>query len=190
MSDADRSKCPMNDSDPFPPLPERWEQLALEAADQEPLPERIGPYPVLSILARGGSSTIYVAEQEFPRRRIALKLLDAALSIPRNRTRFQLEVQLLGSLPHPGIVQVFDAGVAELDGQERAFITMELIDGQPVTSYVQSRVTTGDWSASDTIRLCLGYCNALAYVHSHGIIHRDIKPANLLVTKQGVPKVI
>ncbi|MEQ9410919.1 MAG: WD40 repeat domain-containing serine/threonine-protein kinase [Fuerstiella sp.] len=159
-------------------------------AETDIQPDRVGPYRIVSRLARGGSSVIYIAEQEFPDRRVALKLLDATPIIRRNRTQFRLEVELLGTLSHPGIVQIFDAGIAPVQGHERAFIAMELVAGQHVGAYIRRQRERDGWTAAETIRLFLGFCDALSSAHQHGIIHRDIKPANLLVTDSGITKVI
>lgn len=159
-------------------------------ASTEPFPDRIGPYRIRSKIARGGCSVLFAAEQDFPSRRVALKLLDGVASIPRVHARFRLEVRFLASLAHPGIVQVFDAGVVEICGEPRAYIVMEWVDGQSVADHVRRRSGDVGWSPRDTIRLFLGYCDALGFVHRHGIIHRDIKPGNLLVTADGHPKLI
>ena len=170
----------------------RFERFGSDPASAatEPFPDRIGPYRIRSKIARGGCSVLFAAEQDFPSRRVALKLLNGIASIPRVHARFRLEVRFLASLAHPGIVQVFDAGVVEIGGEPRAYIVMEWVDGQSVADHVRCRSGDSGWSPRDTIRLFLGYCDALGFVHRHGIIHRDIKPGNLMVTADGHPKLI
>ncbi|QDS96606.1 Serine/threonine-protein kinase PknB [Roseimaritima multifibrata] len=154
------------------------------------VPSQVGSYKVLRQIARGGSSSIYEAESSFPRRRVALKLLDASSSSPRIRSRFELEVRLLSALQHPGIVKVFDAGRVEMNGEERAFFTMEWIDGHGVGDYVRAQCKKGDWSTKKTVELLMGFCDALCYAHQSGVIHRDLKPANMLVDSEGRPRLI
>lgn len=154
------------------------------------IPDQIGPYRILSVIARGANSLVYLAEQQFPRRKVALKLLHDVSALPRRESRFRLEVELLGTLQHQNIARIFDAGVAEIFGAPRLYFAMEWIDGANVLQFVESKRSSEDWSHQDTIKLCLKYCDALSEAHSEGVVHRDLKPANLLVTSDGVPKLI
>ncbi|QDV44079.1 Serine/threonine-protein kinase PknB [Stieleria neptunia] len=154
------------------------------------IPETIGRYKILAEISRGVYSVVYLAEQQFPARKVALKLLHDITARPRIKSRFQLEVEMLGTLRHPNIAQIFDAGVAEVFGAPRLYFTMEWVEGTDVLRFVQSKQMTSDWSPHDTLTLCLKYCDALSEAHAEGIVHRDLKPANLLVTHDGVPKLI
>ncbi|WP_182867709.1 WD40 repeat domain-containing serine/threonine-protein kinase [Stieleria mannarensis] len=155
-----------------------------------PPPESIGPYKILSEISRGPYSIVYLAEQRFPSRKVALKLLHDLAARPRVKSRFQLEVELLGTLQHPNIAKIFDAGVADVLGASRLYFTMEWVEGADIGQYIRFRRQESDWSPSDTIRLCLHFCEALSAAHDEGIVHRDLKPANMLVTDDGVPKLI
>ncbi len=161
-----------------------------DAAVADAPPEIIGNYRVISELGRGGSSVVYVAEQSSPRRRVALKLFDSIANAPRMESRFRLETQLLASLQHSGIAQIYDAGMTVMDGAQRAYFTMELVDGLAVSHFIRQKVIQGSWSVNDTVSTCLGFCDALSHAHDHGITHRDLKPGNLLVTNDGTTKVI
>ncbi|WP_167546742.1 WD40 repeat domain-containing serine/threonine-protein kinase [Stieleria maiorica] len=159
-------------------------------ASPVPLPESIGPYKILSEISRGPYSIVYLAEQRFPNRKVALKLLHDLAARSRVKSRFQLEVELLGTLQHPNIAKIFDAGVADVLGASRLYFTMEWVEGADIGQYIRFRRQESDWSPSDTIRLCLQFCEALSAAHAEGIVHRDLKPANMLVTDDGVPKLI
>ncbi|MCS7465238.1 WD40 repeat domain-containing serine/threonine-protein kinase [Stieleria sp. ICT_E10.1] len=154
------------------------------------VPDTIGRYKILSEISRGVYSVVYLAEQRFPARKVALKLLHDITARPRIKSRFQLEVEMLGTLRHPNIAKIFDAGVAEVFGAPRLYFTMEWVEGTDVLRFVQSKQMTSDWSHHDTIALCLKYCDALSEAHAEGIVHRDLKPSNLLVSHDGVPKLI
>jgi len=130
----------------------------------------IGEYRVIELLARGGMGAVYVAEQENPRRRVALKLIDRGIGSPELVRRFEFEAQVLGRLKHPGIAQIFQAGTAGADLGHRPFFAMELVDGLPLT----------------LIRVCEG----VQHAHQVGVIHRDLKPGNILVTEEGQPKIL
>ncbi len=153
-------------------------------------PERIGPYRILAEIAHGNCSIVYLAEQEFPPRKVALKLLYDVTASPRRLKRFRLEAELLGTLQHANIAHIFDAGVADVFGASRLYFTMEWIEGKNVLEYVRAQQKDAAWTSADTIKLCLDFADALSEAHSEGIVHRDLKPANLLVSNQGIPKLI
>ncbi|TWU42688.1 WD40 repeat domain-containing serine/threonine protein kinase [Novipirellula artificiosorum] len=153
-------------------------------------PETIGEYKILKEIARGGTSIVYLAEQAFPTRKVALKLLQDVAERERSKLRFRLEAELLASLQHHNIARIFDAGVAEVFGSQRLFFTMEWIDGLNLVDFIKQQRKSSAWTHADTIRLCLAYMDALSEAHQAGVIHRDLKPANLMVTREGVPKLI
>lgn len=142
-----------------------------------------GPYRIVRVLGDGGMGTVYEAEQSSPRRRVALKVLRSGLFSPSLLRRFELEVEWLGQLQHPGIAQIHDAGTAESGDP---YFAMELIEGRPL-------LDAADALGLDTrgrIELFLGICEAVQHAHQRGVIHRDLKPANILVTDDGTPKVL
>ena len=142
------------------------------------LPERIGRYKVLSLLGCGAMGRVYEAEQDQPRRSVAVKVLRSTSVSEDLQRRYFNETQILGSLQHKGIAQIFDAGIDE-DGQP--FFAMELIHGQPIDEFVRSR----DLSISDRLRLIASVCDAVQHAHDKGVIHRDLKPSNILVDENG-----
>jgi tetratricopeptide (TPR) repeat protein/tRNA A-37 threonylcarbamoyl transferase component Bud32 len=144
--------------------------------------QAIGRYRVIRRIARGGMGAVYEAEQDSPRRRVALKMVDPHLASEALRARFQREGEILGRLQHPGIAQVYEAGVE--DG--RPYFAMELIQGGPVTKFAD----THGLKMRDRLALLARVCDAVEYAHGRGIVHRDLKPDNVFVTEEGHPKVL
>ncbi len=158
-----------------------------DAGDVSEGERRIGPYRLIELLGEGGMGVVYRAEQTAPlRREVALKIVPWGFDTARVVARFESERQTLALMNHPFIAQALDAGESE-DG--RPYFVMELVDGEPITSY---------WAREQppiTVRLALflQICDAIQHAHQRGIIHRDLKPSNVLVTRQDgrvVPKVI
>lgn len=154
---------------------------------------QIGRYRILNVIASGGMGTVYEATQEHPRRTIALKVIRAGQVSVSMLKRFEYEAQVLGSLQHPGIAQVYEAGehtqaASEREGPSQvAFIAMELVGGaRPLVEYAAA----GSLSLRDRIELMAKVCDAVQYAHQKGVIHRDLKPGNVLVDASGQPKII
>jgi WD40 repeat protein/serine/threonine protein kinase len=157
--------------------------------------ESIEGYEILSELHRGGQGVVYKAIQKATKRTVALKLmLQGPYASPRQRSRFEREVDLVASLQHPNIVTVYDSGVS----RGRLFYAMEYVDGQPLDRFMESfgGRERGEGSAppampvADTLRLFHRICAAVSYAHRRGVMHRDLKPANILVDSAGEPHVL
>jgi len=159
---------------------------ALLSDEELPLPERIGGYRVVRVLGEGGMGTVYEAEQESPRRRVALKVVRPAMATPRVCRRFELEAEVLGRLEHPGIARIYEAGSAAMAWGVVPFLAMELVRGRPLDDH--AREATLDLRAR--LALLARVCDAVDHAHRHGVVHRDLKPANVLVDEQGDPKVL
>ena len=147
--------------------------------------QRFGAYRVLKEIARGGMGAVYLAERadgQFERR-VALKVIRRGLDVDPMLRRFRAERQILASLEHPNIARLLDGGTSE---EGEPFFAMEYIEGEPIDRYVQTHVLP----IPRRLSLFLAVCDAVAYAHKHGIIHRDLKPANVLVTADGVPKLL
>jgi non-specific serine/threonine protein kinase/serine/threonine-protein kinase len=146
---------------------------------------RFGPYRVTRELGRGGMGAVYLAERADGtfQQRVALKLVKRGMDIEQVVARFRAERQILASLEHPNIARLLDGGASD-DGQP--FLVMEYIDGQRIDEYVRERKL----SVPQRLALWLHVCSAVTYAHQHLIVHRDIKPANVLVTAEGVPKLL
>ncbi len=161
------------------------------AADVVSAPERIGRYHVVRLIGEGGMGTVYEAEQTNPKRRVAVKVIRADRANEEVLSRFQREVDALARLGHPGIAQIYEAGVAEIkyNGQrvpDQPFFAMELVRGEPVKAYAQDRqLATGE-----RLGLVACICDAVHHAHQKGVIHRDLKPGNILVDASGQPKIL
>jgi eukaryotic-like serine/threonine-protein kinase len=151
------------------------------------IPERIGPYRILQVLAQGGMGLVYVAEQSEPvRRRVALKVIKAGMDTHEVVARFEAERQALAVMDHPYIAKVLDGG-ATPDG--RPYFVMELVKGIPITDYCDLHKLR----TRERLRIFIDVCHAVQHAHQKGVVHRDIKPSNVLVMLQDgtpAPKVI
>jgi eukaryotic-like serine/threonine-protein kinase len=130
---------------------------------------------------------VWEADQLAPvRRTVALKLLKAGMDTRQIVARFEAERQVLALMQHPGIAQMFDAGVTT---GGRSYFVMEYVDGVRITEYCDS----AGLGVTERLMLFQQVCDAVQHAHQKGAIHRDIKPSNVLVTKQdgrALPKVI
>lgn len=156
------------------------------AAPSEPklLPTSIGPYLVHRRLGEGGMGIVYEAEQQSPRRLVAIKVVRGGANIDDYRLRlFQREAQTLARLKHPSIAAVYEGG-RTADGEH--FFAMELVSGVPLNRYVE----TNSIPLRERLRLFQAICHAIQYAHQRGVIHRDLKPSNILVDVDGRPKIL
>jgi eukaryotic-like serine/threonine-protein kinase len=166
--------------------PPSWSLGDADGQGDAPELERLGPYRVLGVLGRGGMGVVYRAEQEQPRREVALKVLAPGLASARAVRRFEHEAQILGRLQHPGIAQVYEAAAAPTPSGPRPFFAMELVRGLPLTHYAAEH----GLSVRERVALIAEVCDAVQHAHQKGVIHRDLKPANILVDESGRPKVL
>ncbi len=149
-------------------------------------PTRIGRYRILRLLGEGGMGIVYEAEQEQPRRTVALKVIKSGLSDPKLVRRFEQEALALGRLQHPGIAQIYEANTAENGSAVQPYFAMEFIHGQPLLQYAEAhRLDT-----RRRLELMAKICEAVHHAHQRGIIHRDLKPSNILVDETGQPKIL
>jgi eukaryotic-like serine/threonine-protein kinase len=129
---------------------------------------------------------VYEAEQDRPQRRVALKIVRPGLVPAEVLRRFEREYEFLGRLHHPGIAQIYQAGIAETDYGAQPYFAMELVRGKRLDQYVRD---TGP-ALRDRLVLVAAIADAVQHAHHRGIIHRDLKPANILVTEAGDPKIL
>jgi serine/threonine protein kinase len=149
-------------------------------------PERIGAYRIQRPLGFGGMGVVYLAEQDSPRRAVALKLLRLDSASPRQLERFEREAELLGRLSHPGIARVYEAGWAETETGRRPFFAMEYVEGEPLHEYV----TVHKLDLAAKLRIVSQVAEAVHYAHERNVVHRDLKPSNVVIDERGEPKVL
>jgi serine/threonine protein kinase/tetratricopeptide (TPR) repeat protein len=144
-------------------------------------------FRILDVIDAGSSGHVFRAEQERPRREVAIKVLRLDHHFaPGMLVRFQREAEILARLSHPGIAQVFDAGVAESAAGPLPWIAMELVRGRDLASHL-AEVRP---DARATVALFRDLCEAVGHAHECGIVHRDLKPSNVLVDASGRLRVI
>lgn len=143
----------------------------------------IGRYRIVEKIGEGGMGVVYEAEQEMPRRRVALKMVRGGRLADDVSVRlFQREAEMLGRLEHPGIAAIYEAGRAE-DGQY--FLAMELVRGRTFDAYLRDRpaAVSSKEEMRHRLRVFLDICDAVHYAHQRGVIHRDLKPSNIVVAE-------
>jgi eukaryotic-like serine/threonine-protein kinase len=149
-------------------------------------PAAIGRYRILRLVGEGGMGSVYEAEQEQPRRIVALKVIKPGLAEPDLLWRFQQESQALARLQHPGIAQIYEAGAEDGGAGLQPFFAMEFIRGRLLLHYAdEHRLNT-----RQRLELMAKVCEAVHHAHQRGLIHRDLKPGNILVDEAGQPKVL
>jgi eukaryotic-like serine/threonine-protein kinase len=145
----------------------------------------IGPYKVIRKIGQGGMGAVYLAaraDQAF-QKEVAIKLIKGGQDTEDVIQRFRSERQILASLDHPNITRLLDGGTTE-DGLP--YFVMEYIQGEPIDEYCD----THKLNITDRLKLVQSVCSAVHYAHQNLVIHRDIKPGNILVTAEGVPRLL
>ncbi len=150
------------------------------------IPESIGSYRIIRKLGTGGMGVVYLAEQDQPRRSVAIKLIRPGMLSRELLRRFEFEAQVLGQLHHPGIAHVYEASTADTDSAGQSYFAMEFVEGPPLDQYVRDF----DLSTRERLELVARICDAVHYAHQKGVIHRDLKPGNILVDETGQPKIL
>ncbi|MCA9276015.1 MAG: serine/threonine protein kinase [Phycisphaerales bacterium] len=148
------------------------------------LPDQIGQYMILRVLGEGGMGIVYEAQQQVPRRRVALKVIRSQSLNPKLRQRFQREADILAKLNHPGIATIYESGVTD-DGRT-PYVAMEFIDGVSITEFAKEH----QLSTEARVSILRDVCVAVGHAHSVGIVHRDLKPSNIILDRDGRVKVL
>src|SRR6266850_8578869 len=146
---------------------------------------RLGVYRIEREIGRGGMGAVYEAlrvDNEFTKR-AAIKLVKRGMDTDFILRRFRKERQILAALDHPNIALLLDGGTTD-DGLP--YFVMEFIEGQPLYKYCDAK----QLSISERLKLFRAICDAIHYAHQKQVVHRDIKPSNVLVTAEGVPKLL
>src|SRR5215831_14745053 len=142
-----------------------------------------GVYEILSPLGAGGMGEVYRARDTKLGRDVALKILPASFTNdPERVARFRREAQVLASLNHPHIAQIY--GLEEANATQ--FLVLELVDGESL----DRRIAQGAFGLDEALGIAKQIAEALEAAHEKGIIHRDLKPANVALTEDGQVKVL
>ena len=144
---------------------------------------RLGPYEILVPLGAGGMGEVYRARDERLGREVAVKVLSEEFSSdPDRRKRFEQEARSASALNHPNIVTIHDIGSSD----SMTYIAMELVDGRTLREVLHS----GPLPTKRLLDLAFQIADGLANAHSAGIVHRDLKPENVMVSRDGVVKIL
>ena len=149
------------------------------------LGERIGAYAILEEIGHGGMGQVYLArraDDEF-QKNVAIKLVRSGMASAEVLQRFRNERQIAAALEHPGIARLIDGGTTE---RGPPYFVMEYVEGVPLLDYCRDRRLP----IQDRLRLFREICAAVQYAHQHLVVHRDLKPGNILVSPEGVPKLL
>ncbi|MBE2283895.1 MAG: protein kinase [Prosthecobacter sp.] len=168
----------------------------------EELQKMLPQYEISGFIARGGMGAVYKGVQRALDRTVAIKILPPEIvddGEANYAQRFKQEARAMAKFKHPGIVTVYEAGEAELQGQDSQgaarqesqggkllYFVMEFIEGTDVAQLV---ATHGQLPPQEAIRITTAVCDALAYAHARGVVHRDIKPSNIMIDADGQVKV-
>jgi serine/threonine protein kinase len=147
--------------------------------------QRFGAYQVIREIGRGGMGAVYLAARadDQYKKRVALKILRVDMNAQEVLSRFRHERQILASFDHPNIAGLLDGGSTP-NGEP--YFVMDYVEGTPIDQYCDSHSLT----VAERITLFRQVCSAVQYVHQNLIVHRDLKPSNILVTPEGVPKLL
>src|SRR3954452_19472361 len=144
-------------------------------------------YELVSVLAGGGMGQVWRAYDRLLKRQVAVKVLRSDVSGDATfLARFRAEAQHTAALAHPNIAAIFDYGELPDDGDHRAYLVMELVDGEPLSARLEREQRL---PVPLTLSILRQLAAALAAAHAAGVVHRDVKPANVLVTADGRVKI-
>jgi serine/threonine protein kinase/Tol biopolymer transport system component len=145
--------------------------------------QKLGPYEILAPLGAGGMGEVYRARDARLRREVAIKVLPAELAADTDRRqRFEQEARAASALNHPNIVTVHDVGSSD----STVYIAMELVDGRTLREILAA----GALPVRRLLDVASQIADGLAKAHGAGIVHRDLKPENVMVSKDGVVKLL
>lgn len=146
---------------------------------------RIGPYRLEKLIGEGGMGEVYLADRDDDQyqQKVALKLVRPGYRNVELLTRFRVERQVLARLNHPNITRLLDGGI---DNEGRPYLVMQFIEGLPITKFCDKN----GLSIDERLALFSKVCDAVHYAHRNLVVHRDLKPSNILVTEEGVVKLL
>ncbi len=169
-------------------LPAHADDLATDyarRAARERISERFGAWRIVALLGEGGMGTVYLAQRAEGgfAQRAALKLVRGGRGQDEVLARLAAERQILANLEHPHIARLYDGGMT---GDGEPFLAMEYVEGDDLIAHCDARRL----DVPTRLRLFLTVCDAVAHAHARRVVHRDLKPGNVLVTPEGVVKLL
>jgi serine/threonine protein kinase/TolB-like protein len=161
------------------------ERTGLSLVTDPMIGRQLGAYEVVKQIGRGGMATVYLAERadDAYRKQVAVKLVHLGPDNAEIVSRFRNERRTLAALDHPNIVRLIDGGSTS---EGVPYLVMDIVEGLPIDEYCDRQLL----SVEQRLRLFLSVCGAVQYAHQHMVVHRDLKPSNILVTSDGVPKLL
>lgn len=162
--------------------------VAVELLDQEEQlveGQQIGSYKIIREIGRGGMGAVYLAEradQQY-KKHVAIKLIKRGMDTDYVLQHFRNERQILANFDHPNIARLLDGGSTETG---LPFFVMEYVEGKAIDDYCDEQ----GLNITQRLELFQQVCAAVTYAHRHLVIHRDIKPSNIVVTAEGIPKLL
>src|SRR5438094_1426372 len=145
---------------------------------------RVGPFEVERLLARGGMGEAYLARDPRTGRRVLLKLpAPEVLGDVAAHARFQRESEALRRIEHPGVQRWIESGQAGL----RPYVALGYVEGESLRDVLRRR---GRLPVDEALAIARQIADALAYCHAHGVVHRDLKPENVILAAAGRPVLI
>jgi eukaryotic-like serine/threonine-protein kinase len=182
LDPSDPHPVPMEDEFDFD-LSQEWDSKSGAQATVD-----FGGYLILGRIGAGGMGQVFRARHRTMDREVAIKILPQRLSRdPAAVERFYAEVRAQAKLMHPNIVTAFDAGCHEVRDHRVYFLVMELVHGESIAHRI---ATSGAMSPPQVLKILQQAALALEYAHSLGVVHRDIKPGNMMLTQDGVLKIL
>jgi serine/threonine protein kinase len=160
-------------------------QLLVEDEAEAMIGQHIGLYEITREIGRGGMGSVYLAtrDDDHFEQQVAIKVVRRGMDTDLVLARFRNERQILAGFDHPNIARLFDGGSTETG---LPYFIMEYVEGQAIDAYCDSHRL----STAARLELFRTVCSAVLYAHQHLVVHRDIKPSNILVTAEGVPKLL
>lgn len=146
---------------------------------------QMGPYRLEKLIGKGGMGEVYLAHRADDQyeQKVALKLVRHGYRNSQLLSRFRMERQVLARLTHPNITRLLDGGI---DPDGRPYLVMQYVEGLPITKFCDKH----QLSIEDRLKLFQTVCAAVQHAHQNLIVHRDLKPSNILVTEDGVVKLL
>ncbi|MEO6588222.1 MAG: serine/threonine-protein kinase [Pyrinomonadaceae bacterium] len=147
--------------------------------------QKFGAYKVVREIGFGGMGTVYLATRDDGKfeQKVALKVLKREMNTAALRRRFQKERNILASLEHPNVARLLDAGTTD---DKIPFIAMEYVEGLPVDDFCNKN----NLDLNERLDLFRKVCATVSFAHRNLIVHRDLKPSNILITEDGMPKLL